>query len=107
VGDAYQYVLLMAACLLITVPLEVFLGARVWRRPGRLVRVLVPTVALFFVWDVAAIARHEWHFDPRYLVGWTLVGRVPVEELLFFVTIPICGLLTLGAVRHLLGRADA
>jgi lycopene cyclase domain-containing protein len=107
VGDAYQYVVLMAACLLITVPLEVFLGARVWRRPGRLLRVLLPVVAVFFVWDVAAIARHEWHFDPRYLVGWTLVGQVPVEELLFFVTIPICGLLTLGAVRHLLGDTNA
>jgi hypothetical protein len=29
---------------------------------------------------------------------------VPFEELLFFVTIPICGLLTLSAVRHLLGQ---
>ncbi len=102
-GDEYQYVLLMLACLVITLPLELFLGARVWRRPGRLLRVLVPTVAVFFVWDVAAIARHEWHFDAHYLIGWSLVGHVPFEELLFFVTIPICGLLTLGAVRHLLG----
>jgi len=76
----------------------------VWRRPGRLLRVLVPTVAVFFVWDVAAIARHEWHFNARYLIGWSLVGHVPFEELLFFVTIPICGLLTLSAVRHLLGH---
>ena len=29
---------------------------------------------------------------------------VPVEELVFFVVIPICGLLTLEAVRSLLGR---
>jgi len=69
VGDGYQYVLLMLACLVVTLPLELFLGARVWRRPGRLLRVLVPTVAVFFVWDVAAIARHEWHFNARYLIG--------------------------------------
>ena len=103
-GDEYQYVLLLLACLVITIPLELFLGARVWRRPGRLLRVLIPTVVVFFIWDVVAIARHAWHFDSRYLVGWTLPGRVPFEELLFFVTIPICGLLTLSAVRHLLGH---
>ncbi|HEY6316563.1 MAG TPA: hypothetical protein VI462_01590 [Acidimicrobiia bacterium] len=34
VGDEYQYVLLMLACLVVTLPLGLFLGARVWRRPG-------------------------------------------------------------------------
>jgi hypothetical protein len=30
--DQYQYLLLMAACLVITLPLEFVLGARVYRR---------------------------------------------------------------------------
>ena len=34
--DRYQYLLLMAGCLLITLPLEFVLRARVYRRPRRL-----------------------------------------------------------------------
>ena len=54
------------------------------------------------LWDLAAIARGHWGFNPRYVTGWELPGNVPVEELVFFVVIPICGLLTLEAVRRIL-----
>ena len=47
----------MGACLAITLPLEIVLGARVYRRPRRVLRVLVPVVALFVAWDALAIAR--------------------------------------------------
>jgi lycopene cyclase domain-containing protein len=107
VSDEYQYLALMAACLIVTLPLELVLGARVWRRPRRLLLVLAPTVAVFFAWDALAIARHHWTFNGRYVVGWSLPGGVPIEELVFFVAIPICGLLTLEAVRGILGRGRA
>jgi lycopene cyclase domain-containing protein len=103
--DQYQYLLLMAGCLLVTLPLELVFGARVWRQPRRLLFALVPTVALFAAWDVAAIAREHWSFNPRYVTGRQLPGNLPVEELTFFVVIPICGLLTLEAVRRILERA--
>ena len=54
--------------------------------------------------DMIAIARDHWDFNPRYVTGWNLPGELPVEELAFFVVIPICGLLTLEAVRSILGR---
>jgi lycopene beta-cyclase len=101
--DEWQYLALMGACLVVTLPLELVLGARVWRRPRRLLRALVPTVVIFLAWDMLAIARHHWGFRARYLVGWSLPADVPVEELVFFIAIPICGLLTLEAVRRLLG----
>ena len=34
--DRFQYLLLMGACVAITLPLELRLGARVWRQPRRL-----------------------------------------------------------------------
>jgi lycopene beta-cyclase len=107
VGDEFQYLALMAACLIVTLPLELVLGARVWRRPRRLLMALIPTVVVFFAWDVLAIARHHWTFNDRYIIGWSLPGRVPVEELVFFIAIPICGLLTLEAVRGILRRSRA
>ena len=105
--DRYQYLLLMAGCVLITLPLEFVFGARVWRRPRRLLAALVPTVVLFAVWDVIAIARDHWSYSDRYTTGWLLAGDLPVEELVFFVVIPVCGLLTLEAVRRILEHSDA
>ncbi|MFW6033963.1 MAG: lycopene cyclase domain-containing protein [bacterium] len=99
--DRYQYLLVLAACVLVTLPLEVVVGARVYRRPGRLLAVLTPVVAVFLVWDAFAIARGHWTFSEQYTTGWTLPGGIPVEELAFFVVIPICALLTFEAVRLL------
>jgi lycopene cyclase domain-containing protein len=103
--DRYQYLLLMAGCLLVTLPLEFVFGARVWRQPRRLLVALVPTVILFAAWDIAAIAREHWTFNAQYVTGRRLPGNLPIEELTFFVVIPICGLLTLEAVRRILERA--
>lgn len=101
--DRYQYLLLMGACLAVTLPLEFAFRARVWRRPRRLLAALWLPVALFTVWDLVAIARGHWSFSERYVTGWRLPGELPVEELAFFLVIPVCGLLTLEAVRWILG----
>ncbi len=102
--DRYQYLGLMAACLVLTLPLEFVFRARVYRRPVRLLRALAGPAALFVVWDLVAIARGHWTFNPRYVTGWDIPGGVPVEELAFFVAIPICALLTFEASRRTLGR---
>ncbi len=105
--DQYQYLLLMGACIVLTLPLEFVFGARVWRRPRRLLAALVPTVLVFSVWDIIAIARDHWSYSDRYTTGWLLPDVLPVEELVFFVVIPVCGLLTLEAVRRILEHSDA
>ncbi|MHB8671058.1 MAG: lycopene cyclase domain-containing protein [Acidimicrobiales bacterium] len=96
----FQYLALMGACLILTLPLEWLYRARVYRRPRRLLGALWPPVLVFAGWDALAIARHHWRYNPRYVTGWQLPLRVPVEELVFFVVIPICGLLTWEAVRN-------
>ncbi len=103
--DRFQYLLLMGACLAITLPLEFVIGARVWRRPRRLLAALALPLALFLLWDVIAIARDHWSYNPDYVTGWRLPFDVPVEELVFFVVIPICSLLTFEAVRRILTGA--
>jgi lycopene beta-cyclase len=103
--DDFQYLLLLGACLVVTLPLELLLGARVWRRPRRLLAALAAPAVVFVAWDVVAIARHHWTYNPDYVTGWNL-GNLPVEELAFFLVIPICGLLTYEAVRRLLFERD-
>jgi lycopene cyclase domain-containing protein len=102
--DRFQYLILMGLCLVITLPLEFLFGARVWRRPRRLLAAMWIPLAIFLVWDVIAIARHHWDYNPEYVTGWKLPFDLPVEELAFFLVIPICSLLTLEAVRRVLGR---
>lgn len=103
--DRWQYLAVMAACLLVTLPLELVLGARVWRRPRRTARVLAPVVAAFYLWDAWAIAEGHWWFADRYVTGVVLPLGVPLEELVFFVVIPMCALLTYEAVSNLLDPA--
>ena len=100
--ERFQYLLLMAACLVVTAPLEWVLGARVWRRPRRLALSLAPAFAFFVAWDLWASATDTWGFDERYTIGLRLPGGMAVEELVFFLVVPICGILTLEAVRNVL-----
>lgn len=103
-ADRFQYLILMGLCLLITLPLEFIFGARVWRRSRRLVAAMGIPLAIFLVWDVIAIARDHWSYSETYVTGWNLPFDLPVEELSFFLVIPICSLLTLEAVRRVLDR---
>ncbi len=102
--DHAQYLLLLAGCLLVTLPLELVLGARVYRHPVRLLIALAPVVIIFSVWDVVGIVRDHWRYNPRFVTGAEILGVLPVEELAFFVVIPICGLLAYGAVGRMLDR---
>jgi lycopene cyclase domain-containing protein len=102
--DRYQYLLLMAACAVGTLPLEWVFRARVYRRPARLVRALRLPFSAFVAWDAIAIARGHWTFSSIYTTGWRAPFEVPVEELAFFVVIPICALLSYESVRRILER---
>jgi lycopene cyclase domain-containing protein len=104
--DRYQYLILMGLCLLVTLPLELVLGARVWRQPKRLLATLVITAAPFLVWDLIAVARDHWGFNPAYTTGWEVLPDFPVDEVVFFVAIPVCAILTLEAVRNGLAWLD-
>jgi len=99
----YQYVALLVGCLAVTAPLELLLGARVYRHPLRLAQTLLLPVVVFYAWDAIAIHRHVWSFARRFSTGVLLPARVPLEELAFFVVVPICALLTFEAVERLAG----
>ncbi len=98
----YAYLLVLLGCLIGTAPLEVFLGTRVYARWRRLVLTLLPVLVVFVSWDLLAIDAGHWGYDPTQTTGVSL-GSLPLEELLFFVVIPICAVLTLEAVRAVKG----
>lgn len=100
--DRYHYLIVLGLCLLVTLPLEFVLRARVYRRPRRLAAALLPMFVLFVAWDLYGVLRGHWTFNPRFVTGWH-VGVFPVEELLFFVVVPLCAVLALEAVRRVTG----
>jgi lycopene cyclase domain-containing protein len=98
------YLAVLAGCLAGALWLEPVLKVGVLRRWRRLLLTLVPVVVVFGAWDVAAIAAHHWSYDPGQTTAIVLPGRLPVEELLFFVVVPTCAILGYEAVRKVLRR---
>jgi hypothetical protein len=43
------------------------------------------------------------HYSPERTLGVRLPGGIPVEEVLFFVVVPLCSVLALEAVRRVTG----
>ncbi|MGY1619804.1 lycopene cyclase domain-containing protein [Geodermatophilus sp. SYSU D00691] len=94
------YLALLAGCLLVTAPLEVFLRTRVYARWRRLLVALAPGFVVFVAWVLYAIAQGHWDYSDARTLGVRLPGGIPVEEVLFFVVVPVCAVLALEAVRR-------
>jgi lycopene cyclase domain-containing protein len=92
------YLGLLVACLVGTAPLEIWLGVRVYSQWRRLILALVPTAVVFTGWDTYAVHAHQWDYVEHWITG-VRIGSLPIEELLFFLIVPTCAILTLEAVR--------
>jgi lycopene cyclase domain-containing protein len=96
------YLLVLAGCLASAIWLEPVLKVNVFRRRRRLLLTLLPVVAVVAMWDLLAIAAGHWRFDPKQITGIVLPGGLPLDEVLFFVVVPVCAILGFEAVRAVL-----
>lgn len=83
--------------------LEIVVRTNVLRRFRRFALSLAPVLALFLLWDTYAIAAGHWDFDPERTTGVTLLASIPLEEVAFFIVVPLAAVLTLEAVRSVRG----
>lgn len=97
------YLGMLGFCLVGTLPLEVLLRLRVCARWRRLLLSVLPVLAGFVAWDLYAISRRQWTFDRGQILGVVLPGGIPLEEVLFFMVVPVAAVLTLEAVRAVSG----
>jgi lycopene cyclase domain-containing protein len=100
------YVAMLVFVVLATLPLEVLLRTRVYARPLRLGLVVLCAGVPFVVWDVLAVRAGHWFFDESQTLGVSVplgIDRLPLEEVLFFVVVPLASVLTLEAVRSVRG----
>ncbi len=97
----FSYIAVLVFIFLGTVWLEIILKARVYQKFKRLILTIIPVVILMVIWDYYAIVNNHWFFDPEKTTGLTLIGFLPLEELLFFIIVPIAALLSFEAVRSI------
>ncbi|MER7009321.1 lycopene cyclase domain-containing protein [Dactylosporangium sp. NPDC000555] len=100
----WTYLLVLAGCLACALWLEPVLKVGVLRQVRRLVLTVAPVAAVFVAWDLLAIRAGHWTFDPRQITGIVLPGGLPLEELLFFLVVPVCAILGFEATRQTLRR---
>lgn len=97
--ERLSYVAVLGFVLVGCLWLEVALRTRVLRRGRRLLLAVAPAAVAFCLWDAYAIAQGHWWFDEARILGVYLPARIPLDELLFFLVIPLAAILTLEAVR--------
>jgi lycopene beta-cyclase len=98
-AEPWHYAAVLLASVIVTLPLELLLRARVYRQPRRLAATIAIASTPFVAWDIAAIRAGHWSIADEFTTG-VDVGTLPVEEMAFFVVIPICALLTFEVVRR-------
>lgn len=58
---------------------------------------------IFGTWDVVAVYRGHWSFNPEDV--WALrIINLPLEEVLFFVVIPFCCIFTWEVIKYMKAR---
>jgi lycopene cyclase domain-containing protein len=96
------YLGVLVGCLAAALWLEPVLRVGVLRRWRRLALTVLPVAVIFIAWDLAAISAGHWTFDPAQILGVRLPGGLPLEEVLFFLVVPVCAVLGFEAVRRVL-----
>lgn len=98
----YSYLAMLAFVVIASFWLEFAFRLRVLRDPIRLLKTLALSTPLFILWDAYAIANSHWFFNPGLTTGIYGPLGIPLEEYLFFIIIPIAGILTLEGVTNFL-----
>lgn len=100
----WSYAAMLAFCLLGTLPLVPAFRLQVLRQPSRLLLTIAVAGSPFLLWDVYATQAGHWWFDSAQTLPWRVIG-MPLEEIAFFVVIPVVSVLTYEAVKVVLRPA--
>jgi lycopene cyclase domain-containing protein len=104
--QSWSYVAMLTFCLAGTLPLVPAFRLTVLRQPGRLLLTIALAGTPFLLWDLYATSAGHWWFDAAQTLPWRVAG-LPLEEVAFFVVIPLVSVLTYEAVRVVRRRDPA
>lgn len=78
-------------------------GLRIGKRWRELILTESAIVIIYLSWDTWAIAKKNWFFDTHQIVNINVLPKVPLEELLFFIVVPLTIILSYQALLKLTG----
>lgn len=61
----------------------------------------------FLTLDILAVQKEIWFFDPQQILGIDFFGLLPIEEVLFFILVPLMSILVYRALLKLTGWHSA
>lgn len=93
-----SYAAMLIFCLSATIPLHWYFRLTVFGQPRRLALTVLLAGTPFLVWDLWVTELGHWWFDADQTLPPRILG-VPIEEVSFFVVIPIVTVLTFEAVK--------
>lgn len=95
----YEYLIVLA--LSVAAPLILSFSKKMdfYKYPARLILSIGLPFVLFVFWDTIVTARGHWAFSPEYTIGFRIMN-LPIEEILFFIVIPFCGIFTWESVKY-------
>ena len=64
-------------------------------------------LVIYLIWDFWAVSKGSWFFDSNQILGIMLLGKLPIEEVLFFIIVPLMSILTYLALIKLTGWGKA
>lgn len=70
-----------------------------YRKFWAVILAIIPVGAFFIIWDVQFTKMGVWGFNPLHLAGINLF-HLPIEEWMFFVTIPFASLFTYEVINY-------
>ena len=98
--DKYLYLVLNVAAISIPLAFSFVKRAHFMSTYKRILPALLIPLILFIIWDVQFTRMGVWGFNDQYLLGLSFLD-LPIEEWLFFITIPYASLFTYFALKHL------
>jgi len=98
-----KYTLVLLFSIFLPLLLSFYPALRFWRNLKALVFSLTLITIIFGAWDIFAVWRRHWYFDPAGICGYKVIN-LPLEEWLFFLVIPFCCIFTWEALKFIRER---
>ena len=97
----YLLVLLFIACCAALVSLAFRIRiTRFWRN---FLLTDASILIIYLMWDFWAIRKNNWSFDGAQIIGIYLIGTIPIEEVLFFMIVPLMTVIVYVTLSKILG----
>jgi lycopene cyclase domain-containing protein len=96
-----MFILLLSLCLPFV--LSFWPPLKFYRQVRALALTIFFVLIIFGSWDILAVRRNHWQFNPQGVWYFRFFG-LPLEEVLFFIVIPFCCIFTWEAILYLKGR---